>query len=1216
MADKEPLPSEIFSVIHEWLQLSLAPDATLADVQGKPELVVTVFSKVAKKPFPEGVEQVCAELGVPECVWSAAEQQRERVANDARDHKLAGMWVAALSIAVTEYDSDDTYGGEIATLEEDKQLFLMNLVEPFLEKQNSIVEENAGSGGAANLRIDMEDVSPDLVRMETDDDDSRFAEGGRGASSSSTGRYLHAPLVDGEAGSASSSHGKLQHSGSATASPSSGSGGAAIVGGTCEAGGSSSSTSAAPRSKTLETHSAAAGTAASNHDLTRNSTTSKSVVSGGRTSAHAPDRVINDQQSIAASAAYQQEQEALIVHLRGEIARLKKDTAGRTQAANELMDAEFDASLARHALEQNLKETTEKLKALEERYAALEGLNFSQGEKLLELERLRALSDEAVASRAKIESLKSKLADAVRERDQNAAGRRRADELEQELKAVAADYQKLLDSGKASDALREKNKKTEGTLQELQARITELEQQAQDAREAYEQLKQINTETSNNLRLLQGSKEEEIFSAESRRREALHEQRARFEQDLKNLEEKMRALEKKHSEQTQLLEGSHAREREALKDHLAKKEALLLERKQALLDKDAQCKEEIRGLLKQHADTSDKDKRLTAELEKQRIAALEVLRTETGDRAAAAQQAAELQRAALQAALDAAKDELRSERTARAREIDDLRQSGDATERELIATWTARVEEANDRLEKERQRILEVEQAWEQKWQHECGNLRNQHENLLRSQLHQLETAWVEKERAYKAEAQDLLASAEREFQRVKNDGEGDSKLLTEQITSLKAEMDRTKRDLMAEKEGLIEKQKREVGNMREKSEGVITELKERHGKELESQKKQLESEFGNRSRVELDKVRDSESARLQEMRKQHETDVAELVESIRGLREQVAAKDQQISAAEQEHAAVRDQLIAQQQEQSSGAFATLRAKCEAQKAELKAAKDTSSQLELDLEEVRLRLTCVMESSEKEIAALKAEVRDGREKLAAADERFLESEARLKLQREQAYAAKGSISSMRVLEGLRGRQLADLQQAGIDWQAKYRTLMESYKEISAAYEAEKQEAGVGIGSSSSGGRGHSGDTSSCTKNLLEENVALKKEKKDMVRSLQPRDAAPSAQHLAPPPSSSAQHSQPQPQQLQQVTKLGSPNVKADRVLEEKKLSPNLQLNQYSDPPRGMSTKRELGPHERSDSAEKRLKMAGGGRVPISHATQHQPQGSEDRCNQQ
>ena len=68
----------------------------------------------------------------------------------------------------------------------------------------------------------------------------------------------------------------------------------------------------------------------------------------------------------------------------------------------------------------------------------------------------------------------------------------------------------------------------------------------------------------------------------------------------------MRALEKQHSEQTQLLEGSHAREREALKDHLAKKEALLLERKQSLLDKDAQCKEEIRGLLKQHADTSDK----------------------------------------------------------------------------------------------------------------------------------------------------------------------------------------------------------------------------------------------------------------------------------------------------------------------------------------------------------------------------------------------------------------------------------------------------------------------------------------------------------------------------------------------------------------------------------------------------------------------------------
>ncbi len=106
--------------------------------------------------------------------------------------------------------------------------------------------------------------------------------------------------------------------------------------------------------------------------------------------------------------------------------------------------------------------------------------------------------------------------------------------------------------------------------------------------------------------MLQSSTEEELFAAEGRRREALAEQRARFEADIRKLEEKLKTVEKEHAEEVQRLEHSHVGERDALKDHLEKKESLILERKQALLDAENHHAQEIRRLQTEHLQACDR----------------------------------------------------------------------------------------------------------------------------------------------------------------------------------------------------------------------------------------------------------------------------------------------------------------------------------------------------------------------------------------------------------------------------------------------------------------------------------------------------------------------------------------------------------------------------------------------------------------------------------
>ena len=114
-----------------------------------------------------------------------------------------------------------------------------------------------------------------------------------------------------------------------------------------------------------------------------------------------------------------------------------------------------------------------------------------------------------------------------------------------------------------------------------------------------------------------------------------------------------------------------------------------------------------------------------------------------------------------------------------------------------------------------------------------------------------------------------------------------------------------------------------------------------------------------------------------------------------------------------------------------------------------------------------------------------------------------------------------------MMENLRGKQLAELQQEEITWQQKYHTLQQSFRELSSAYESDKVQFEASKKNSSSSENGNNGEDSKMdgsgantegskeplfgtatsvskeqmpefTQQLLEENQALKREKRDMI----------------------------------------------------------------------------------------------------------------------
>ena len=108
--------------------------------------------------------------------------------------------------------------------------------------------------------------------------------------------------------------------------------------------------------------------------------------------------------------------------------------------------------------------------------------------------------------------------------------------------------------------------------------------------------------------------------------------------------------------------------------------------------------------------------------------------------------------------------------------------------------------EANQRTEQERQKFVEAESEWKAKWEQECAALRQQHEQLLASQLTQVEAAWCEKERSYKAEAADMLASARTEFDILRSDAQVEKERLERQLDVAKKEAEETQNTLVAER--------------------------------------------------------------------------------------------------------------------------------------------------------------------------------------------------------------------------------------------------------------------------------------------------------------------------------------------------------------------------------------------------------------------------------
>ncbi len=254
---------------------------------------------------------------------------------------------------------------------------------------------------------------------------------------------------------------------------------------------------------------------------------------------------------------------------------------------------------------------------------------------------------------------------------------------------------------------------------------------------------------------------------------------------------------------------------------------------------------------------------------------------------------------ALEENIEAVTADLQAERRNRAREVDELRNEGDKSEKELIATWQQRVDDANQRLENEQERMRQAEKNVEQKWNEQCMNLRNQYAQDLATNIAAARTEWVEKERSFKTEAQEIVAKAEAEYRRLKDENERTKGELTAQLTAALAEVEKVKQEQHNERDKLVLKHQRDAQDNRSKAEEVLKDLKERHQKELESQKKQLESELGNRQRVEVEKARDAENEKMQDLRKQHEIDVAELVETIQGLRTQLTEKDQRLVQAE-----------------------------------------------------------------------------------------------------------------------------------------------------------------------------------------------------------------------------------------------------------------------------------------------------------------------------
>ncbi|CAD7968193.1 unnamed protein product [Amoebophrya sp. A25] len=1106
MTEQQVNPECAFPVLLEWVRLSLAPAATLDQIR-EGELVRRVYNAASGENIPND-SVLCDHLGVePLCPGRASEAMKTQ--------KRLEMWTATLSSIVTEFDKDERYSSEIQALADDKQLVLMDLVEPFLEKEppvGSTPNARAYSSSDENLAAPMS-VSVSLANFQSGGSSSSTAPphlaknvpdtsvgGGRG-SSSSLSRRSPSPA-------ARSSPTRLNNTNLGTTTTNTSGGNISArdsgPGGTTAIGAGLASSSAT----LLDHHHHEEDARGRESDL-------KQRVSMPRTSTPA--------------TVQQHEEQALIAQLQAEVARLKKDTAGR---AAELLDAEFAASAERHELDRQLRDARERLKAAEDRYAKLEQLHAAQSEKLLHADAAKSMEENVAATRAKLERMAGRVAELTTERDTLLSEKKRADTAQKDLRSAQGELQRLQENMRIKDALREKSLKTEGVVEELQQAVQRWQLKAQEASDSAEQLRVLHEEANNAARMLQAAKEEELFAAEERRREALQEQRTRHELETHAAEEKLQQEKRELGEREEVLRQAHARETEALRDHLEKKDVLLQERKQALLDNDTQYKEDVKQLEAKHAHSTeqlrqtlererkDSESRLRRELLAQETASVERLSREHTEALAKERERYE----DVCREHDSVRAELRETRLQHSREIDDLRQHGDSTERDLVRNWSTKLDDATTQLDLERQRTVELEAELKQKWEQECATLRQQHEQLLASQLAQVESAWADKERAYKTEAADMLARAEQEFQKL----QADCASLRKEAKDARDEAERASKEASAEKDALALKNQKETQSLSEhlrgKAEEVLNDLKQRHQRELESQKRQLEGELANRHKLEIDKLRKIEH----DLRAQQESDVAELVTTIQTLRNEIAEKEQRILKAEKEQREALEAIEQKQSESSNTAFATLRDKCDQLKGALKAAKDEQSQSQLQLDEVRLKLHCVLESSKKERDEARREIEMLKKRLASAEERVLQTEARLRLEREQGAAAKGSISSMKVLETLRGRQLADLEQNGINWQEKYRTLMESYKEISTAYEQDRKEreqhqrtvaiSGMHASASSSASGGgeqpNSGSSSSLNgasstnkngkasgnfaQSLLEENIALKKEKRDMI----------------------------------------------------------------------------------------------------------------------